>query len=96
MRLHVISDELVLEARVLAPEAPDVRHLVQHHGETLDADAERPASLALHARVVNQLLNWVNQFNLTVLLTFKLDKSVTNSGHLYRVTHLIGKNILLT
>ena len=58
--LHVVCDKLVLEPGVLAPEAPDVRHLVQHHGEPLNADAEGPAGFALDTRVVNQLLTRVH------------------------------------
>lgn len=43
--LDVLNSELFEEAFVSTPEQPDVRDAVQDHGQSLQAETERPARL---------------------------------------------------
>jgi hypothetical protein len=54
--IDVVGDKLVYEGGILAPEAPDVRDLIEHHGQPLHSDAKGPSNLVLHASPMDQLL----------------------------------------
>mmetsp|Transcript_10218 Transcript_10218/g.23927 ORF Transcript_10218/g.23927 Transcript_10218/m.23927 type:complete len:204 (-) Transcript_10218:81-692(-) len=48
--------ELVGEARVLAPEEANVRHLEEHHGKALEAQAKGPPGVLVQVAVLQNLL----------------------------------------